>query len=551
MHPSYISYAFLGSFLTAVFFLQWWQEPAFPWWIFLVLGSVGFFGFLGCMLKTTRREGAVVLATCLGTMMGFLVIAWSTHIPSPENVETYATGEEIAIRGTIADDPDRRALKTNYVVRAELMKNGGRAIAVVGRVLMTVRIGNPLFEYGDVIVARGTLELPESDDDFRYDNYLSVKDVYSLMNDPLIEHTGNGSTRLPTGNRGNVLLKAIYRFKNSLQERINLVLPEPHASLLAGLLLGSRGGMPEDLTQDFRTTGLTHIVAISGYNITMLITVMGTFLFWLPLKWRFWPSVLLIAGFTLLTGASASAVRAAVMGILGLLALQLNRIQTTRLTVLWSAFLMLAWNPKQLWYDAGFQLSFLALIGVLEIGPLLQPYLRRLPKFLGIQESFCLTLSAQMLASPWILYLFGQFSLIAPVSNLLAPPAVPAAMLLGTVSVLLSGIWLPMGRMTAVIAWLPLQWITGVARLLSSLPYASFDLPGLSTIWIVLYYGLLVGWMIRKNHTLRLATSAMHAATQLAQGKSLERFTTHTAESSSSRSNATGSSFPSAAGAGS
>ncbi|NOS66853.1 MAG: ComEC/Rec2 family competence protein [Candidatus Peribacteraceae bacterium] len=509
MRPSHISYAFLGSFLTAVFALRWWQASTYPWQFFLVLGL---FGILG-ILAARRRHALILLAMVFGTSAALWTVSRTTHIPSPETIDTYVSADEIAIKGVIADDPDRRALKTNYIVEAELLKNGTQTIPVHGRVLMTVRIGNPLLDYGDVIVAQGVLEQPENTDDFRYDRYLSLKSVYSLINDPMIERTGE--------NRGNFILRAIYRFKRSLENRITLLLPEPHASLLAGLLLGSRGSMPDDLTQDFKNTGLTHIVAISGFNITLLITVMGTLLFWLPLKWRFWPSVILIAGFTLLTGASASAVRAAMMGILGLLALQLNRMQTTRLTVLWSAFFMLAWNPKQLWYDAGFQLSFLALIGVLEISPLLKPYLRRVPEFLGIQESFCLTLSAQMIASPWILFLFGQFSVIAPVSNLLAPPAVPYAMLLGTLSLLLGWIWMPLGKIMAAIAWLPLQWITSVAHLLSSLPYASLDLPGLSTFWIVLYYGCMTLWV-----------------------------TTHTGESSSSPSIPAAPSFRPAAAAG-
>src|SRR3989338_7129418 len=409
MPPSHLSYSFLGSFLTTIFFLQWWQAPGYPWWVWAGLGISGTFCIarrrralagLGTSITAHRRCALVFLAMLIGTAAAFITVARTTHVPTPATVDSHAMGTEVAMRGMIADDPDQRATQTNYILRAQMIRTGTRTIRVGGKVLVTVRIGNPMWEYGDDVIVRGVLEQPQSTDDFQYDRYLSLKNVYSLMHDPRIERVG--------GNRGNAILRTIYAFKNALEERITLLLPEPHASLLAGLLLGSRGSMPEDLVNDFKATGLTHLVAISGYNITMLITVLGTLLFWLPLKWRFWPSVMLIVLFTILTGASASAVRAAVMGILGLLALQLNRIQTTRLTVLWSAFVMLTVNPKQLWYDAGFQLSFLALIGVLEISPLMKPYLRRVPEFLGIQESFCLTLSAQMLASPWIFFLFGQ-----------------------------------------------------------------------------------------------------------------------------------------------
>ncbi len=486
MRPSHISYAFLGSFLVTIFFLQWWQLPAYPWQLFLVLGLFGIFGLF-------HAKTRIMSVTAVGMAMALLSVAHTTHVTTPQTPDYYAGEQSVAIKGMIVDDPDRRPDKTTYTVDVELLKTGLRTIPVHGRVLVSVRMTNSEREYGDVIVVEGVLELPGDIEGFRYDNYLSRYGIYSLMRNPMIEDTGE--------NHGNRVLRSLFRLRHALEAQINRLLPEPHASLLAGLLIGSRGAMPQSLVQEFKATGLTHIVAISGFNITMLITVMGTLLFWLPLKWRFWPSVLLIAAFTLLTGASASAVRAAVMGILGLLALQLNRLQTTRLTVLWSAFFMLAWNPKQLWWDAGFQLSFLALIGVLEISPVLKPYMKRIPEICGLQESLTLTLSAQLLASAWICFLFGQLSLIAPISNLLAPPAVPYAMLFGTVSILLGWIWMPLGQVTAIVAWLPLQWITGVAYTLSEIPYAVIQIQGISTFWIVLYFALLALWVTRHTAT--------------------------------------------------
>ncbi|MSR87020.1 ComEC family competence protein [Candidatus Peribacteria bacterium] len=490
MRPSHLSYAFLGSFLAASFGFQWWQLPAYPWWMWGVLGIFVFFGIVGIYVNAARNA-ALVIPAIMGIAFAMICISRTTHLPSLTTADSYADGSLVAIKGTIADDADRRPLKTNYIVEIELLRRGTETLKVSGRALMTTVPGSTLFEYGDRIVATGKLEKPKNTEDFRYDNYLSLKEVYSLM--PRAQMVMAGA---PTGSQ---TLRSMYRLRRALEERINLLLTEPHASLLAGLLLGSRRGIPADLQEDFKNTGLTHLVAISGYNITMLITVMGTLLFWLPLRWRFIPSVLLITGFTLLTGASASAVRAAVMGILGLLALQLGRVQTTRLAVLWTAFFMLAWNPKTLWYDAGFQLSFLALLGVLEIAPLLKPWLTWLPETLGIRESLCLTLAAQMLASAWIFFLFGELSLIAPISNLLAPPLVPAASLLGFLSMAFSAVWMPLGRFTAALAWLPLTWITGVAHLLGSLPFAAVTMEGFPAAGIIAYYFCIAAWVVVKN----------------------------------------------------
>jgi competence protein ComEC len=198
-------------------------------------------------------------------------------------------------------------------------------------------------------------------------------------------------------------------------------------------------------------------------------------------------------------GASASVVRAAIMGVLGLFALQLGRPQTARLTALWTLFLMLAWNPLQLWYDAGFQLSFLALLGLIDIEPLLAPFFHGLPEYFGIRDALRLTIAAQIATVPWMLFLFAQLSLTAPVSNILAPPAVPYAMLLGFMSVIAGMLWFPLGQMTAAFASLLLQWIIGVASLLGSLPLGALQAKGTGAWFVVIYYVLLIGWMVMGN----------------------------------------------------
>jgi competence protein ComEC len=133
------------------------------------------------------------------------------------------------------------------------------------------------------------------------------------------------------------------------------------------------------------------------------------------------------------------------------------------------------------------------------MAPLLKPYFDRLPQQGGIAEMLCLTCAAQMLASPWILYLFGQLSVIAPVSNLIAPPLVPYATLAGVVSILAGSVWMPLGQLAAALTWLPLQGIISSARLLSSIPLASLSLPGLPTLAIVLYYAAIVAWITTRN----------------------------------------------------
>ena len=264
---------------------------------------------------------------------------------------------------------------------------------------------------------------------------------------------------------------------------------------MAGLLTGSRRGIPEHLMNDFNVTGLTHIIAISGYNITIVIAVISGMLFWLPLKVRFFPSIVAIIAFTLFVGASAAVVRASIMGILGLLALQTGRQSEVRLTILWTLFFMLLWNPKYLWYDAGFQLSFLAVLGLVEIAPYLDPLFKHIPKTLGIREALQMTIAAQISAVPLILFLFGRLSLIAPIANLMVAPFIPLAMLFGFFGTVTSFLWFPLGQLIGYIGWGCLEWIILVAHTLANLPFASIELGKISGITISIYYvalGLLV-----------------------------------------------------------
>lgn len=506
MHGPRLTYFFLSSFLAAVFFLQWWQLPRYPLFVWLLLSSLIFIGFTGFLINSRARParrsksggGApsrsriLVLPISLGLTLAFLTLSRTTHVSSPESVDFYANGNTVEITGIIAEEPDKRSDSIRYTIQTSeiILKNNSKR-KVAGRVLISDSKRWPVYAYGDAIKVKGVLEKPGIIEDFHYEHYLSRYNIYATMNRAMITPLYSNS--------GNALFAFLYSLKAAFEDRIATLYGEPHASLLMGLLTGSRRGIPEDLQNDFQITGLTHLVAISGYNITMVITVLSLLLFWLPLRWRFLPSVLLISCFTLFTGASASVVRAAVMGILGLLAVQTSRLPLPRLTVMWTAFFMLMWNPKQLWYDAGFQLSFLSLLGLMEISPLLENVIKFLPQKFGIRESMQLTLSAQIATLPLILFQFGRLSLIAPLSNLLVPPAVPYAMLFGLFSVLLSTISNLLGRMVAIPAFLCLTWITTITHLLACLPLASFAVPGVSAFMMAGAYAGLVAWRVRSH----------------------------------------------------
>ncbi len=366
-----------------------------------------------------HRAGWLLAVLSAGCLAGFLSVAVNTHVPTPGSVDAYADGATHTLRGRVVLPPVLKDGKMRYTVETEAVTATGGAKRVTGRVLVTDAAAWPRLRYGDVLEARGPLEQPGVIEDFHYDRYLAISRIYAVMYrgfvTPLHLHGANP------------IMEGLYALRDGMEAHIAELYPEPQGSLLAGLLVGSQTGMPADVADAFRRAGLTHLVAISGANITMLLACAAPFLRRFKAGWRLIPSLLLVTAFAILTGGSASVTRAAIMGAMALVAGETGRRRDIHLAMLWTAGIMAAWNPSTLWDDAGFHLSFLALLGLVELSPVVAPLLTWVPETLGLRESLCSTLAAQLATGPWGMHLFGSVSLVAPVANLLAPPAVPYA----------------------------------------------------------------------------------------------------------------------------
>ncbi len=300
-------------------------------------------------------------------------------------------------------------------------------------------------------------------------------------------------------------------FRDRVNERLTRLFPEPEAAFMAGLLTGERSTLPTQVLNDMRRTGLTHILAISGFNITLVLLLLDQALFFVPRQWRLLPSAIGVTAFTLFTGASSSAVRACFMGILNLLALHLGRISQTRLMIGWTAALMVLWNPLQLRDDAGFQLSFFAVIGLCECTPLLKPWMEKLPQTLGIREALTTTIAAQLTAAPWAAYTFGTLPLHSPLLNILIAPLLPLSMLSGALALIGSLLWMPLGLLCAAPGWLMLKAILLIGHLGAMAPVGIVaGLQG-SMLFLSLWYGCVI-WLLWKAHKRQNAPAAILAA---------------------------------------
>jgi competence protein ComEC len=308
-----------------------------------------------------------------------------------------------------------------------------------------------------------------------------------------IEVTGNLGPRLIYGKQEGFTLKQAVITQlpkpftfisgiNSLRQvgiaRISKSMPSDEAALGIGLLLGGNSSMSNSLLEAYRATGLMHIVAASGYNVTMAAAWIMVLVS--RIVNRRHGIILGVAGivlYVLLAGATAAVVRAGIMAILALIGLYWGRASDARWLLLITAQLMWVFKPDIL-TDIGFQLSFAATAGLV---------------FLGPKGNLWTTLAAQISTLPLILHYFGSICLVAPLSNLAVLWAVPVGMQ-ATVLVLI------LGSFGSWIAWPVLKYINAVVLWFASWPGAGLQINPVSWIWVVGYYSVLIlVWIIRRR----------------------------------------------------
>jgi competence protein ComEC len=247
------------------------------------------------------------------------------------------------------------------------------------------------------------------------------------------------------------------------------MLPEPQSSFASGLLIGQRSTIPDSVLADLRTTGLAHIIAVSGYNLTIIIRFIMRYMGRLSRYQKLMVSGSTVVTFLLLTGLSASIVRAAIVCAVSLLAWYYGRSIRPGVLLGFTAALTAYYRPEYVWGDAGWYLSFLAFTGIMIASPILRAhiYRKRDPKFIG--QLLTDTISVLMFVTPYSLVLFGNLSLVALPANLLVAPLVPLAMALSALCIVIPTEL----AVLAVPAEFVLASMLEVSKALSNVPYAS------------------------------------------------------------------------------
>lgn len=451
MHKSELFFFLLITFIAGVFTASIFSLPVSYPYIFSICGLV-IVTINGFRINKAFLVGILIMFFSLGL---YRFISLDVEY---QNISDLVS-EKIVVFGYIKSEPEIDGIIQRFKFYNEDL----------GNILITTK-SFPGYEFGDNLQVEGVLEKPKNFSDFDYVSYLRKEGVKYTIGFPEIGY-GEKEIRMGLIEKINLLIyKNIFQIKNRFEAVINTSITEPNASFVNGILLGTRQNISDDLLDDFSETGTTHILAISGYNIMIISEIVLLGLIWFfKRRTAFWISVFIIFMFIILTGSSASVVRAAIMGLLLSFVRGYGRLYDPRNSIILAGSIMIWFNPFILIFDAGFQLSFLAVIGLIYLYPWIDSKLYKLPKLGNFKEIVLMTVSAQIAVAPLLVYYFRNFSPVSLPTNILILPFVPVAMLMGFLTGL-SGMIHPFaGQIIGYIAWAVTTYQIEVVRFMGSL----------------------------------------------------------------------------------
>jgi len=407
--------------------------------------------------------------------------------------------QDIALIGIVSNEPDIKEKSIKLTVKVENIK--GKPSASYGaRVLVTTN-RYPGYRYGDKLRITGKLKTPPVFEGFNYKNYLKKDGIYSIMDWPEIELIGQ--------NFGNPVMKILFSFKNKFKETAIKFISPPQEGILEALVFGDEENISKEWKNKLNFTGTRHIAAVSGMNITIIASLLLSLALGLSL-WRqqaFYLSIFLLILYILMIGAPASAIRAGIMGGLFLLAQHLGRMNISSRTIIFAAVLMLVKNPLLLKFDVGFQLSFLAMMGIIYLQPFFSDFLKKIPnpKIFPLKTTLSTTLSAQVFTLPILVYNFGYIPLISPIANILIVPFLAPITILIFIFGLSGMIFWGFGLILSWPTWFCLTYIIKIIDWFSQIAWVSQGLENVHWIFLPISYLILglITWRLQKSQKLK------------------------------------------------
>jgi len=462
-----------------------------------------------------RQHKKVIILTSFSLITLFAATAYSyssLHTVNESSLRFY-NDNFAKIKGMVARDPEVRDKTTHLHLSATEIKLDKEWQKVSGTALLFVP-RYPAYKYGDVLLVSGKLETPSQFNDFDYKGYLASQGIYTTMLYPKIEIEERGKGFKP--------LEWVYSIRNHTAQTMSAVLPEPQASLAQGIILGMRGNIPLSLKTDFTRTGTAHLLAISGLHLSIIAGILlsiGIWLFGRRYYLYIWLALGIIWLYALLTGLHPPVVRGAIMASLFLAAELLGRQRSAITALTFAAAIMVGISPYILG-NAGFQLSFLAMAGLVFLFPIFQTLGRKAVKAaLGedgaiasianiTSDSLSITLGAVIAVWPVVAYYFGIIAFVGPLANFLALPALPGIIITGALTGGLGLIALPAAQAIGWLTWLFLSYMLLVVSGLAASSLSFIEVGSVDLTLIGIYYSVLATAIFLSQKKLTLMPEA-------------------------------------------
>ena len=475
------------------------HKMGFSFFLLLLVVSLAIFIYGKFLLADAVNRKAFFLGSFFVFAFALGLLRYEIKdLPAHDALLNKNLGQKVLVEGVVSDEPDKRENGVKLTFNFRNLIEDGKIFPVKGKGIMTTDF-YPEFNYGDLLKIEGKLKKPknfqnENGKSFDYVSYLGKDDIVYEIAFPKVELLSHG--------HGNFIKTKLYDFKNIFIGNFSQSIPEPHSSLLSGLLLGAKQSLGKDLLEDFRRAGVIHIVVLSGYNITIVAEAIMTAFSFLPKFGSMSFGALGIVLFAVMTGGSATVIRASAMALLVVLAKATRRqYDITRALIIVGLF-MLVQNPKILVFDSSFQLSFLATLALIYVSPIVEKKLQFVTPRFKLREFATATISTQIFVLPLLLYKMGELSLVGLPVNILILAFIPLTMLFGFLTGAISFIGVAISLPFAFASYALLSYELKVVEIFSSLPFASISVPYFPA-WVMVgvyaAYGIIIHRMTQNN----------------------------------------------------
>ncbi len=478
-----------------------------------------------CLFLGRKSAAILLLVIALATSAGFLrgyvaLVLNNRKTPIDQYVDT-----KISMVGVIGEEQEKRDFNTRLNVIVQEIQSGTTAktqekitqTQKVSGIKVLVTTDNPKdFTYGDVVRVTGTVSLPENfytetGREFDYVGYLRTNHIKFLIKNASVTVLGHDPPSR--------ILSGLFFAKRAFVGSIRNMLPEPESSLAAGILIDGKQSINGELQEKFQKTGIVHIVVLSGSNVSIVAEALSRVFAFLPRFFGLFSASLGIIAFTMVTGATATVVRASIMAIIVIISRLFMRSYDPARGLFIATFLMLIQNPGILSHSPSFQLSFLATFAVIKIVPKcekwvsnvcdssgsahnLTKYLKYLlPEKFGIRELVISNITVQLFLFPILSWMTGFVSAVSLPTNILVVPLVSVTMLLSFLTAVAGLVWRFLAMPFAFVAHLLLSYELAVVDFFSKFSLASIPFSGFSTVIVAGFYVLTIIIFIWSNLT--------------------------------------------------